>query len=490
METHDVKEKILVVEDDRRLWGLFPRVFRKEGWEFSFSASAEEAMETVKKPGVIDELAVALVDISLPGASGLDFLRWMHELDAGIPVVMLTSTADAKTAVTCMKAGALDFVTKPFSNQDLAQTLIRAIATRRLICPHPRILLDEPMASLMGPSDKIRELIRHVHQVSPTNLSVLIVGESGTGKEIVANRIHALSGHSQGPFIAVDCGAIPENLIESELFGFKKGSFTGAVGDQEGKIRAASGGSLFLDEIENLSPATQIKLLRVLQERRVTPVGASTPVSVDVRLISATNTPLNAKIAAGEFRLDLFHRISEFPLSIPPLSERPDDILYLTMRFLREAYEEFGKEFRGLGQDIIDQLLEHRWTGNVRELRNVIRRAVLVNQGTISTLWPDDASQNEQRDSTLVTADGQIVIRAHAVISDESIHHGNVPFKQIRDRLMGQIEREILKAVLERLSGNRLQASKVLGLDYKTVHTKAKGLIEGRLTRSKVNEEL
>ena len=483
MPTIESTGKILVVEDEKRLWSLFPRLFRDEGWDLSFAVSAEEAIEQIKSPGAMDGFLAAIVDIGLPGVSGLDLLRWIRGIDTSLPVVILTSTADAQTAVTCMKAGAADFVSKPFQSKDLIQTVHRVAEVRRLMRPPPGMVLDEQIHYLMGPSDKIRQMTSKVLQVASTDMSVLIEGESGTGKEIVARRIRELSRRSSGPMIAVDCGAIPETLIESVLFGFKKGSFTGAVSDQEGTIRAAHGGTLFLDEVENLAPSTQVKLLRVLQSRVVTPIGTSRQIPVDVRLVSATNAPLGERIADGRFRLDLFHRIAEFPLRIPPLRERPDDVLYQAGRFLREASAEFGKVVDGFEQNVLVDLLRQPWPGNVRELRNVIRRAVLVSQGKIASLALETPQGSDPSGSDLTTTDDQIVISARAVLSTEAIRHGTVPFKAIRDRVMAEIEQGILRSVLNRLAGNKLQASKVLGLDYKTVHTKAKAMTDWRPSR-------
>lgn len=480
--------KVLVIEDEKKLWDVLQRVFRDEGWEFSFASSAEEAMETLGLPGHLDELSVILVDIDLPGASGLDFVHWIWGIDANLPVVMLSAMADAKTAATYMKAGAADYITKPFQTRDLAATLHRVVEASRGLRPLPGVFLDHQLSFLMGPSEKIRQLTRLLIKVSSTDMSVLIKGESGTGKEILSRRIHDLSRRCRGPFIAVDCGAIPDSLIESELFGFKKGSFTGAFSDQEGKIRAADGGTLFMDEVENLATATQVKLLRCLQEREVTPIGATKPVSFDIRLVSATNVSLGEKIASKEFRLDLFHRISEFPLTIPPLRERPDDLLYLAARFLRESCEEFGKSLKPLEQSVLDELLRHRWPGNVRELRNTVRRAVLVSQDRISTLSMECEEMDRFRQSGSGCMEDQIVVSARAIVSAEEIQQGRVPFKQIRNRVVAEIEQGLLKAVLERLSGNKLQASRVLGLDYKTVHAKAKALVEGRVSRDEKEE--
>ncbi|MBI4864180.1 MAG: sigma-54-dependent Fis family transcriptional regulator [Candidatus Riflebacteria bacterium] len=462
------------------LWNVFPRLFRDHDWQFSFASSAEEAMEILGRPGQLGALTLALVDIGLPGASGLDFLNWLHGLDARLPIVMLTGLADAKTAVTCMKAGAADYVTKPFQSRDLVSTLRRVFEASRLVRPAQGLLVDDQLSFLMGPSEKIRQLTRSLVQVAATDMAVLIQGESGTGKEILSRRIHDLSRRCKGPFIAVDCGAIPDSLIESELFGFKKGSFTGACSDQEGKIRAAHGGTLFLDEVENLAQATQVKLLRCLQEREVTPIGASRSVPFDLRLVSATNVALGELIATKEFRLDLFHRIAEFPLSIPPLRERSADLLYLTARFLRESCEEFGKRVIEVDQRVLDELLAHRWPGNVRELRNVIRRAVLVSQDRLETLSTERPEIERNREAVPACSSDQIVVSARAIVSADAIQRGRVPFKEIRSRALAQIEQGILKAVLERLSGNKLQASRVLGLDYKTVHQKAKSLAEGR----------
>mgnify|MGYP001574965097 FL=1 len=332
------------------------------------------------------------------------------------------------------------------------------------------------LAAMMGPSEVVSDIGRQIFQVAPTRMAVLIQGETGTGKEIVARRIHALSGRSGGPFVAVDAGAIPETLIEGELFGFRKGSFTGATADREGKIAAAHGGTIFFDEIGNLPLHLQAKLLRVLQEREVTPIGACKAVPVDVRVISATNACIEEKIQKKEFRADLFHRIAEFPLLIPPLRERVEDLLFLAVRFLREGCEEFGKTLRGFSDAALQELLQNPWAGNAREIRSVVRRAALMGDGRVDWLISKPALPQSASHACVRLFHGGAVLTAATVIRMESIQNGCVPLREIRARLIRDIDRGILKLVLEHVHGNLSQAARVLGVDYKTAHVKMKGV--------------
>ncbi|MGD0089833.1 MAG: sigma-54 dependent transcriptional regulator [Planctomycetota bacterium] len=472
---------IVMIEDHEMLCDAMRHTCCNERWNFQFFATAEEALAKVAAdPAALDLVAM---DLQLPGMDGAETLRALHQIDQVLPVIILTARNDSSTVVRCMKLGAYDYITKPFGNDDLVHRFRRALERRRLVryCTH--FESEEHLRSLMGPSQAVQRLAETIRQVSPTDMAVLIEGESGTGKEILARHIHALSRRRQGPFVAMDCGAIPDALLEGELFGFKKGSFTGALADREGKFQMAHGGTLFLDEIGNLPLHMQAKILRALQEKEVVPVGATAPVSFSARLVATSNTGLEEKVASGQFRLDLFHRIAEFPVSTMPLRERLEDLLYLCSRFLREACKEFGKQIEGFSEDALEEIISYPWPGNVRELRSVIRRAALVSTGCIGSVFKRRTSRSSTRVST-ARLDGSLVVQAEAVIGQEAIRQKHIPLKEIRRQLIRGINEAILDKVLENAGGNKSDAARTLELDYKTVHALCKSMRSGDVPQS------
>ncbi len=312
----------------------------------------------------------------------------------------------------------------------------------------------------MGPSEHVRRVVRRVELVAPTDFTVLISGETGSGKELVAKAIHRLSGRKAAAFVPVDCGSIPPTLIESELFGHDKGSFTGAYRTRPGRFEAACGGTLFLDEISNMPLSVQPKLLRALQEKRICHVGGITSKKVDIRVVVASNQELVSLVGSGQFRRDLYHRLNEFNITVPPLRKRPEDIIHLARRFIAMTNEELGKAVAGLSETALELLVSHRWPGNVRELRNVIRRAVLMADTYIQ---PDHLSLPDQ---------------SHAVESlqlDPAKELAkSTPLKEIVRRVVMQVEREVLTHILRRTNGNKAKAARILQIDYKTIHKKVK----------------
>ena len=466
------RKQILVVDDQEELWSVIRQAFREDDWDFRFFPSAESALEGIGES--YDALDAALLDIALPGMGGIDLLKAVHALDLDLPVLMLTGQMSPSCVVQCMRAGAYDYITKPFLNADLRNRLRRAVETRGLTRRVARLESEDYLAPLMGPSRAVSDLGLLIARVGATEMSVLIEGESGTGKELAARRIHALSPRNGGPFVAVDCGAIPENLLESEFFGSRKGSFTGASGDRVGKFGAAHGGTLLLDEVENLPIAMQHKLLRALQEKQVTPIGANRPVPFDVRILSASNRPVLPMVTSGAFRLDLYHRIAEFPVVIPPIRERAEDLTYLVVRFLREACEEFHKKVSGFSEAAWEQLLTHPWPGNVRELRSVIRRATLLAEGRVERVFLDSGPSQLPACASVHTVEGNTIVQAIAVIGNASLREGHFSFKATLRRLTDEIEHCILSRILEHAGGNKSLAARILDLDYKTLHEKAK----------------
>ncbi len=467
---------ILGIEDHEVVWRSVERACRGEGWTFEFHATGEAGLERFAAEP--DRFAAALVDLQLPGMDGYEVLQHLRRRDPSFPVLHLTGEGDVDSVVRCMRAGAYDYLTKPFRPDDLVHRLRRAIESRSREKRLAYFEAGDFLSQVMGPSNTVAVLARRVSQVGPTDMTVLVQGESGTGKEVLARRIHALSRRAPGPFVAVDCGAIPESLIESELFGAMKGSFTGAIADRQGKFAAAAGGTLFLDEIGNLPLSMQARLLRALQEREVTPIGATRPTPLDIRVVAATNCRLEDLVEKNEFRLDLYHRLAEFPLEIPPLRERTDDLLHLATRFLQEASRELGVECQGFGETAIATLFSHSWPGNARELQSAIRRAALLGEGRIDELPVGRlaAPPPPKTGVQALRAGGDSIVRVEGVIPGASIDEGRFPLKPFVRNLVDGIERAVISTVLERVGGNKSQVSRVLEVDYKTVLTKIREL--------------
>jgi two-component system nitrogen regulation response regulator GlnG len=464
--------RIVVVEDEPFIWDVIRRASRKESWTLSFANSAEEAEPLLfSRQGAPDLL---ITDLRLPGVSGIALLKRVHAADSTLPVLVMTAMGDVPTVVECMKAGAYHYITKPFRLEELFHHMRRALAVRSLVRRAAYSLSDDPLASLMGPSDAVLRISRLVDQVAPTDMAVLVEGESGTGKELVARRIHSRSRRNNGPLVAIDCGAIPESLIESELFGYKKGSFTGALADRVGLIEAATGGTLFLDEIGNLPLTHQARLLRALEQKAVTPLGGTRPQPVDLRIVSASNGSLREMVAKGRFRLDLYHRLAEFPVGIPPLRERPEDLVFLAMIFLGQMCDELGRRFEGFSDLALEQLLGHAWPGNARELRSAIRRAAVQSEGRIQAVPLESAGDLGSRGCSTVSCDGFTLIHLRTVLADEAIRNRSVPLAPIIKDLVKKAEREILARVLRGVGGNKSEAARILSVDYKTLHTKVK----------------
>ena len=340
-----------------------------------------EAVQALRsgRPGVV------LSDLRLPQGDGFGVLRAAKELDPELPVIVMTAYGSIQDAVTAMKEGALDFLAKPVDPDHLLLMVERALSLRRLSAEN--VLLKEELASrrgapqIIGEDPKLKQVTLALHRAAATDTTVLLEGESGTGKELFARALHVLSPRAEGPFVAINCAAIPENLLETELFGYEKGAFTGAANRKPGKFELAHRGTLFLDEIGELPLALQAKILRALEERRFERVGGTTSLHVDVRVVAATNRNLKAAVAARQFREDLFFRLSVFPITIPPLRERPGDIQMLARCFIERFCRDLNKKTLALAPSAIDQLLAYSWRGNVRELQNCIERAVILTDG-------------------------------------------------------------------------------------------------------------
>jgi len=450
--------RVLILDDDRDISSLLSALMNKEGLTNVVSHDGETALRMVPlaRPDML------LVDVKMPGIDGMEVLKRVKETNPHLPVVLISAYAEISASVAAMRAGAFDYLAKPFDHSEVIRVVRAALAERerRRRSQSEEIAADNCLRVMMGPSDAVTRIIREVNRVAQSNFSVIIQGETGSGKELVARALHQLSSRDGGPFIPLDCGAIPETLIESELFGYQKGAFTGATGPKAGKFEAAQGGTLFLDEIGNLPLASQTRLLRVLQEKAVLRLGAARPVKVDVRLVTASNQELQKLVESGQMRQDLFFRLNEFTITIPPLRERKDDIPYLAKRFMDLTNKELQKNVRRLSEYCLEALMSYNWPGNVRQLRSVIRRAVLL---------ADDIITEKHLDIKRAPVPGlAFTPKIQGTPWDE------LSLREIVHRSVVTVEREVLLQVLKHTRGNKAKAARLLRIDYKTIQTKLK----------------
>jgi len=450
--------QVLIVDDDRDISLLLSALMNKEGLTSMMAHDGETALQMVPvvRPDMI------LVDVKMPGIDGMEVLKRVKETDPHLPVVLITAYAEISTTVAAMRAGAFDYLAKPFDHSEVIRVVRAALVegVRRRQFMNEEISADNCLRVMMGPSDAVTRIIREVNRVAQSDFSVIVQGETGSGKELVARGIYQLSSRAGGPFIPLDCGAIPETLIESELFGYQKGAFTGASAPKAGKFEAAHSGTLFLDEIGNLPLASQTTLLRVLQEKAVLRLGATQPIKIDVRLLTASNQELQRLVTSGQMREDLFFRLNEFTITIPPLRERKDDIPYLVKRFMDLTNKELQKNVRRLSEYGLEAILSYNWPGNVRQLRSVIRRAVLL---------ADDIITEKHLDIKRAPVPGlAFTPKIQGTPWDE------LSLREIVHRSVVTVEREVLIQVLKHTRGNKAKAARLLQIDYKTIQTKLK----------------
>jgi DNA-binding NtrC family response regulator len=449
--------KILIVDDEESTRELLAHLIEMEGLTPLVASDGETALKMIRS----ENPDLLLVDHRMPGLTGLELLRQVREMDESLPVILLNGYAAVRNAVEAMKAGAYNYLAKPFDLDEVIQLVSKALNERsrpRQLKPRSQTGYQSPLWEMMGTSQVISRLIADVDRVARSNFSVLIIGETGSGKELVARAIHQASLRGQAPFTPIDCGAIPETLLESELFGHERGAFTGAHARKVGRFEEAQHGTLFLDEIPNLSHAAQAKLLRVLQEKVVYRVGNSKPMAVDVRVLAASNQNLQALAASGSFREDLFFRLNEFTIVIPPLRERIGDILYLANRFLELTNAELKKSVGGFTTAATEALLAYNWPGNVRQLRSTIRRATLLADDIIAE---EHLNLEQQHDQARPAAPPAPPWR-------------QLPLKEIVRRSTIAVEREVLIQVMSLTRGNKAKASRLLQIDYKTIQSKLK----------------
>ena len=438
------KPSILLIDDDDSLRRVMEFSLAESGYRVQTAASGEEGIRLFEK----DSFDAVITDITMPGMNGMEVLAKIRHQDARLPVVIITAYGTIESAVEAMKQGAFDYITKPFNRDELRLTLDRALTMRRLEEENVGLRAEVKgrycFDSIVGSSEKIREVLEMAGRVAASDATVLITGESGTGKELLAKGVHYNSLRAEGPFVAVNCAAIPENLIESELFGHVKGSFTGAVKDKEGKFELADGGTLFLDEIGDLRIDLQAKILRVLQERHVDRVGGAAPVPVDVRVIAATNKDIERSVKDGSFREDLYYRLSVIPLQMPPLRERKDDIALLVDHFVKKFNPSRNVS---VTREALDVLTAYGWPGNVRELENAIERASVLRRG--DTITPAELPDKLRKEKTGVE---NIILN----LPDEGIS-------------LEDLEKKLIIKALERHKGNQTRAAEYLDITRPTL---------------------
>ncbi len=439
------KGKLLIVDDELSVRDSLGKWFREEGYEIGSAENAQDALARMAE-GRWD---LALVDIKMRGTDGIELQHRIHDIDPEMITVMMTGYASVETAVAALKNGAYDYVTKPLDPEDVSHLVRNAISHRRARMENLRLrtTMDEVVRppDLVGGSTAMQKLRDAIETVAPTDATVLVTGESGTGKELIARSIHALSPRRYHPLVAIHCGALTETLLESELFGHEKGAFTGAQFRKLGKFELAEGGTVFLDEIGDISLKTQTDLLRVLQEREITRVGGNQPIRVDFRCIAATNKPLEELIEEGKFRPDLYYRLNVFRVELPPLRDRRDDIPALVDHFVRKYSLAMNKRITRVAPSAMTRLQQHDWPGNVRELENAVERAMVVAQE------PELREQDFSLDLA-ATANGATAV----------------------GRSLEDVERAHILRVLEECGGNQTRAAEVLGVDRVTLHNKLK----------------
>src|SRR5213083_242936 len=440
---------LLVIDDEQGILETLRILLKNEGFDITTAQGGKAGLEQLKASAP----DIVLTDLKMPGVTGIEILSAVRGQDPETPVILMTAQASLQTAIQAVNEGAFYYIQKPFSNDDMVAICRRAAEHRRLRAENKQLKQEirrreSVKVKPLGKSRLFSDVMRLAEQVAPTESTVLIQGESGTGKEVIARYLHELSARAEGQFLSLNCGALPESLLESELFGHVKGSFTGAVRDKQGLFAAARDGTFFLDEIGEMSPATQVKLLRVLQEREAIPVGGTEAIPVDVRVVAATNRDLEDDIKRGRFRTDLYYRLNVIAIHLPPLRERRDDIQIFVNAFLEHIAKEHGDKAKELSAEAHEVIMAYDWPGNVRELENALERAVVL---TKSDTIPRSAIPDK------------IVERKAEPLVVERPHHNPT---------LDVIEQAYILWVLQSEGGNKTRAAEVLGIDPSTLYRK------------------
>lgn len=452
--------KVLLVDDEESVLYTLHAVLKNEGYEISKARSAKEAVDILNA----NEFDLIVSDVNMPGASGLDLLDSIREKDAECLVILITAYGSEAIAVDAMKRGAYDYLPKPFANDDLKITVRRALEKKLLrqenFFLRERLQERDGLNNLIGSHELMRKVYDLIDKVAPNDVTVLITGESGTGKEMVANSIHYLSGRNKGPFIRVNCAALPETLIESELFGYERGAFSGAVARRLGKFELGNSGTIFLDEIGDMSLATQTKILRILQEREFERLGGQAVIKVDTRVIAATNRDLSKAIEDGQFREDLYYRLNVVNVQLPPLRDRLSDIAVLVEHFARKFCSKLNRPVTKFSDSFMARLLQYSWPGNVRELQNLIERVIILED--------EDLFKPGSKKFTLrapIEHNGEIAASVLAM-----------PYKEAKESVLRGFERQFFSFLLEKSDGNVSQAARLAGMHRKNLYLKLKEL--------------
>ncbi|PSL04988.1 sigma-54-dependent transcriptional regulator [Cecembia rubra] len=436
--------KILLIEDDLSYSRIIKNFIEKNGFEVRSAQKTSDGISIIRS-GWPD---LVITDYRLPDGNGMDVLDFALKVHTSSKVILITSYSDIRIAVKAIKMGAIDYITKPINPEELLDAVNEALAIEEEHELKPGLNPDRIQDYIKGSSELSKKMEEHIELIAPTDLNVLILGETGTGKEFVAKKIHKLSTRKEGPFIAVDCGAIPSELASSELFGHVKGSFTGAIDNKTGHFEMANGGTLFLDEVGNLGSETQMMLLRAIQEKTIRKIGSNSEIQINARIIAATNEPLKPGGTEGKFREDLFHRLNEFSINIPSLKERPEDLKIFIQSFIQQSNARLKKSVNNITEEASKILQHYSWPGNLRELKNVIRRAVLL------------ATTNS------LTADLLPIEIIESSSQTESITN------DVTAKSLEQQEKELIEKTLIETKYNKSQTAKLLGIDRKTLYNK------------------
>ena len=453
--------KLLIIDDDKDICLVLSKFLTKNNYSVDVVHKGEDGLQLLRT----SQYSLILCDYRLPDHTGVEMLRKIKLLQPTVAVIIITGYSDVHTAVETFRYGASDYVTKPLYPDELLVTIKETIAKnekRNIVEAFPeekaKLKIVNAAASnfIIGKSIQSQTVQKYIELIAPAEMSVIIHGETGTGKEFVAQSIHQFSKRADRPFVAIDCGALPKELAGSELFGHVKGAFTGAINDKPGSFEVADGGTVFLDEIGNLSYENQVKLLRVIQERRIKRIGATKDIAIDVRILAATNEDLAKSVKEGRFREDLFHRLNEFKIQLSPLRERKDDIIVFATYFLDKANQSLHKNVKSFSPEVIDQITNYYWHGNLRELHNVVKRSVLLTTGDV--VQPDSLPQE--------------IIQANAsAMTSGTMVEDNVGLLK---SIAGSAERQAIIEILEKVNYNKSKAAELLKIDRKTLYNKLK----------------
>lgn len=459
MEPRCLKETILLVDDDPEILWVFSKILKAEGYTVITADGGKKALTEIEE----ERPDLVILDMVMPEMDGIQTLKKAKKIDKNLLVIILTAYGSIESAVKAMKLGAYDYLTRPIDNERIKIVVKNALKAQSLskevTSLQGQLAEKFKFSNIIGNSSQMQKVYELVKRAAPYDVTVLLQGETGTGKELIARAIHWNSSRANRPFVPIDCAALPESLVESEIFGYEKGAFTGADRRKLGRIELAEGGTLFLDEVGNLTPAIQVKLLRTLEERKIEHLGGKKPIEVNTRIITATNVDLRETIKKGLFREDLYHRLNVFSILLPPLRERTEDVLLLAKHFLQEFTQKLNKEVKAFSAEAIKGLLKYQWPGNVRELKNAVKSAVLLADDTI---LPEHLFLNMQKMNDELGVNLNFELQKDVSLNETS------------KRITHKVERELIIQALEETHWNKRKTARILDIDYKTLYNKMK----------------